>query len=224
LRERKRESFYKDNEVKSPNRNATVFLTTNVFKGRITDSANKALPFVNISINNSANRTYTDAQGYFKLLSVDTQLLVNVKSVGFETKQSLISANIASNKIVLSPDDHSLAEVVVVGYGAQKKKEITKAEEKEETEEEAEPVDGWGNYDIYLSNNKKLPGEKLNNPTGSVDVSFSVDRFGNLYNFRIEKSTCPLCNKEAIRLVKEGPKWKLTEGNIPASITLTIDF
>jgi len=183
------------------------------------------LPFVNISINNSPNNTYTDAQGYFKLASVDTQLLVNVKSVGFETRQSLISANLASNKIVLKPDNHSLAEVIISGYGAKKKKTITKAEEKEEAEEEAEPADGWGNYDIYLNNNKKLPDEKLNNPTGSVDVSFSVDRFGNLYNFRIENSTCPLCNKEAVRLIKEGPKWKLTEGNsIPARITLTIDF
>jgi hypothetical protein len=110
--------------------------------------------------------------------------------------------------------------VVVQGYALKKAKEVRKEDE----EETAEPVDGWGNYDIYLSNNKRLPSEKNKTTGGFVEVSFIVNKAGMLYDFKIERSTCSACNKEAIRLIKEGPKWRLTEGDQPGKITVTIQF
>ena len=44
--------------------------------------------------------------------------------------------------------------------------------------------------------------------TGVVEVSFEVDEMGNPVNIKVEKSLCDSCDKEAIRLVKDGPKWK----------------
>jgi TonB family protein len=41
-----------------------------------------------------------------------------------------------------------------------------------------------------------------------VEVSFEVNKLGDPINIRIEKSLCDKCDKEAIRLIKEGPKWK----------------
>lgn len=42
---------------------------------------------------------------------------------------------------------------------------------------------------------------------GSVKVIFNVGVDGSMWDFTILQSDCPGCNEEAIRLVKEGPRW-----------------
>jgi len=91
--------------------------------------------------------------------------------------------------------------------------------------EEPVPADGWENYDTYLSNNLVMPEEYRNKPSSTaaaVEVSFEVDAKGEPVNIRVEKSRCDKCDKEAIRLVKEGPKWKRAARN--GRTTVTIPF
>ena len=92
--------------------------------------------------------------------------------------------------------------------------------------QEPEPADGWENYDTYLSNNLVLPDELKNKPSTSsaaaVEVSFEVDAKGQPINIRVEKSLCEKCDKEAIRLIKEGPKWKQNARN--GRTTVTVPF
>jgi outer membrane biosynthesis protein TonB len=196
---------------------------THIITGKITDSNNEPLPFVNIRINHTPAGTYSDAEGNFRLLSGDTSLAVNIKSVGFQPQQVVLYAAAPVNHIMLRPDGKQLSEVTISGYGSRRKKAITRDEAASEMPE-AEPADGWGNYDIYLVNNTRLPGIARTASRGFVDLSFTVDKYGSLSGFKIIHSTCPQCNKEAIRVVREGPKWKLSEGNIPAKVTLTVQF
>ena len=72
---------------------------------------------------------------------------------------------------------------------------------------EPEPADGWDDYDLYLANNLKTP-DKQADIKGEVELLFEVDKNGTPFNITIQKSLCESCDKEAIRLVKEGPKWK----------------
>ena len=79
--------------------------------------------------------------------------------------------------------------------------------------EEPEPEDGWDSYGSYVANNVNVPENFEKRKTGgidenSVEVSFEVTRDGNPVNFKVEKSLCDQCDKEAVRLIKEGPKWK----------------
>lgn len=199
------------------------YISSHIFKGRVTSSENQPLPFVNISADGV--HAYTDAQGNFTILSGDTTLNASVKSVGYEPKKVMLSSGISLNNITLSPGSKDLSEVVVTGYGMRKAKSMDKKGIREEEEALAAPVDGWGNYDIYLSNNKRLPSENNNITGGFVEVSFTVNKAGFLYNFNIEKSTCTACNREAIRLIKEGPKWKLTdEKEQSGKMTITLQF
>ncbi|HRO48355.1 carboxypeptidase-like regulatory domain-containing protein [Agriterribacter sp.] len=207
----------------TPN-NAPGAVITNIITGKITDNHNKPLPFVNIRISNTPAGTYSDAGGNFKLLSGDTSLLADIKSVGFQPQQVVLYAGAPVNNIILRPDGNQLSEVVVSGYGTQKKKATATRDESADESPEAEPADGWGNYDIYLVNNTRLPETAFTASRGFVDLSFSVDQYGRLSDFKIIHSTCPQCNKEAIRVVKEGPQWKLTEGSSTAQVTLTIQF
>lgn len=91
---------------------------------------------------------------------------------------------------------------------------------------ESEPMDGWDNYDTYIANNLDKPEEFNTKPSfsnGTVDVSFEVNKYGEPVNFKIEKSLCKKCDKEAIRLVKEGPKWR-RNANKNGRTTVTINF
>ncbi len=68
-------------------RSASGYFSPHIFSGTITDDKNKPLPFVNISIPNTPSSTYSDAQGNFRLTSADTQLVVHLRSVGFQEKE-----------------------------------------------------------------------------------------------------------------------------------------
>ena len=90
--------------------------------------------------------------------------------------------------------------------------------------EEPEPEDGWDKYDSYLANNLKVPEDFKVKQTGveEVRVSFEVNKLGEPINIKVEKSLCERCDQEAIRLVREGPKWKKKARK--GRTTVTISF
>ncbi|MBX3238625.1 MAG: carboxypeptidase-like regulatory domain-containing protein [Chitinophagaceae bacterium] len=205
-------------------------IAVHIFSGTVTDVNNKPLPFVNISAQNANINTYTDAGGHFRIIAGDSSLDAHIKSVGYEEKNIRLVAAAGPAAVKLDASGSSLQEVVVVGYGSQKKKSLTgnakkqdnkqDSTDEESKEPEAEPSDGWANYDIYLLNNVRLTG----NFFGYVDVSFMITPTGHIYDIRVDHSTCPGCNREAIRLIKEGPAWKLRNSVKPIRTTVTIQF
>jgi hypothetical protein len=85
--------------------------------------------------------------------------------------------------------------------------------------EEAEPAEGNASYDDYVANNLQLPEEELKKSiSGELRLSFDINDAGQAVNIQVEKSLCAECDKEAIRLLKEGPKLvkkkKNTKGKI----------
>ena len=179
----------------------------NYFRGRVMDSTNNALPFANITNTTDNVGTYADAKGYFTLISPDTVLNVQVRSVGFENNNIALRSDVPTNKIVLQ-EDRSLSEIVLNNYRPNESR-LQELREANIKIEEPEPVDGWGNYDTYLVNNLKAPDEQRSKQlNGQVEVSFEVNKNGEPVNIKVERSLCKTCDEEAIRLVKEGPKWK----------------
>jgi len=76
------------------------------------------------------------------------------------------------------------------------------------TFEEAEPINGSVYYNDYVLNNLEMPKLKMRkNAVGEVKLSFDVNDAGQAVNIKVEKSLCTECDKEAIRLLKDGPKW-----------------
>ena len=87
--------------------------------------------------------------------------------------------------------------------------------------EEPEPIDGWNKYDTYIANNLHLPFKKEDKQIdGIVELSFDINKKGRPENIKIEKSLCKSCDEEAIRLVKEGPRWKKSKKNIRAGVSV----
>lgn len=79
-----------------------------------------------------------------------------------------------------------------------------------------EPQHGWLTFDDYIAENLHAPEELKAKPSsnGIVELRFRVDKDGNPTNITVTQSLCEKCDAEAIRLLKEGPKWKGKKGTI----------
>lgn len=93
--------------------------------GKITDDAGAALPGVNIIEKGTTNGTTTDTEGKFTLLVNENATLV-FSFIGFITQEVAVSNQTEIN-VTLVPDTKTLQEIVVVGYGEQKKATVTGA-------------------------------------------------------------------------------------------------
>lgn len=100
------------------------FSQSRVITGRITDETGNALPGVTVIQRGTTNSTTTNEEGNFSLqLGRGSDVLV-ISYVGRAT-QEINVANRTTADVVLRADDRSLQEVVVVGYGTQRRSEIT---------------------------------------------------------------------------------------------------
>jgi TonB-linked SusC/RagA family outer membrane protein len=105
----------------------TSFLTTfaqTTIEGVVNDA--KGLPLIgaNVIIKGTKNGVLTDFDGVFKIQAKIGDVLL-ISSLGFNKKEVKIKGN--SIKIVLEEFNEALNEVVVIGYGTVKKKDLTGA-------------------------------------------------------------------------------------------------
>lgn len=84
------------------------------------------LPGANVSIKNGTQQTTADIDGNFTLAKVPSGSTLVISYIGFVTKEVAVNSN-SSISVRLESDQQSLDEVVVIGYGSQKKKEVTGA-------------------------------------------------------------------------------------------------
>ncbi|NBA75788.1 SusC/RagA family TonB-linked outer membrane protein [Emticicia sp. ODNR4P] len=91
--------------------------------GRVTDASEEALPGVSISVKNKKAATISDAKGEYKIKASTGDILV-FSSVGYVKVEKTVSAATTLN-VSLVADNTSLEEVVVVGYGTSRKKDLT---------------------------------------------------------------------------------------------------
>ncbi|RYC71176.1 SusC/RagA family TonB-linked outer membrane protein [Spirosoma sordidisoli] len=98
-----------------------------VITGRVlsTDD-NNPLPGVNVAVKGTNRGTTTDAEGNYRIGVPAGGTVLVFSSVGFISQEVTIG-NQATINLSLKTDDRSLNEVVVVGYGTQKKSQLTGA-------------------------------------------------------------------------------------------------
>jgi len=94
--------------------------------GTITDETGSPLPGVNILEKGTTNGTVSDADGKFTLTVVSGESVLVFSFVGTLTQEVKVGNQTEINVRLLF-DSKSLSEVVVVGYGTQKKSDITGA-------------------------------------------------------------------------------------------------
>lgn len=92
--------------------------------GKVTDETGQGLPGVSVLEKGTNNGTTTDNSGQFSLNVRDDKSILVFSFIGY-TSQEILVGNQTELSIGLVPDVESLEEIVVVGYGVQKKSDIT---------------------------------------------------------------------------------------------------
>jgi TonB family protein len=185
------------------------------FMAQVMAPDNSPLPFANISIKTESFGTYADVKGNFRLVSSDSVLTVEVKSLGYKPQYFTLKSNGQQNKIVLTEDDMAFKDRTVVSgnAGTVKAKLSRRATVIKDSVVNVEPADGWDNYNTYVDNNINIPDDILEkNIHGQVELSFEVNTNGTITNIKVDKSLCGNCDEAAKRLLQQGPQWKVKNG------------
>lgn len=94
-------------------------------KGTVSDEKGETLPGVTVKVKGQSKGTVTDAAGKFSITGLTKGASLVISYVGFITSEVVISSSNNNLAIVLKGDSRSLEEVVVVGYGTQKRASLT---------------------------------------------------------------------------------------------------
>lgn len=95
-------------------------------KGRVVDTAGESVIGASVLVTGTTIGTITDLDGNFLLSNVDPKASLEVSYIGYKTLQVKVNGQ-TSLTVTLKEDTQALEEVVVVGYGVQRKSDLTGA-------------------------------------------------------------------------------------------------
>ncbi|WP_207795771.1 TonB-dependent receptor [Sphingobacterium haloxyli] len=104
----------------------TVVAQQRTISGVVTNSTGEPMYNVTVSEKGTANRTATQENGRFEIVSRESDLVLVFSIVGYKSQEVQVG-NRTSMRVEMEESIHSMDEVVVVGYGQQKKVNLTGA-------------------------------------------------------------------------------------------------
>jgi hypothetical protein len=186
--------------------------------GKVVDSAGKPVAYANI-VNNKNKSTATDSTGKFKFKSNDSAMTVNIAAVGYNTRR----AKLKNGKTIVLQPKQKYKEMVAVTDTKKKDRAAPVSDDSsivlrglssKKAEEDLprvigidssfQPLKGWVDYNEHISDNREL----FSKCKGQMVLSFVVDKRGYPIKINVERSLSNECDEKAIRLLRDGPKWK----------------
>lgn len=105
---------------------ATILAQQKTVTGRVTSNAdNQPVPGATVQVKGTGVLTQTNPNGSFSINVPNNNSVLVISVVGFNKTEITVSGRTSVGDIALTVGDHSLDEVVVTGYTAQRKKDIT---------------------------------------------------------------------------------------------------
>jgi len=178
--------------------------------GEVLDAeTGEAIPGANIIVKGTSIATSTDLDGSFEIAAKLDDVLI-VSYIGMEQQEFVVSEE-TDNKIFLTADITQLSEVIVTTSEAET--------EEDNTYNAARPSIGYSNYRDYLKGDLRYPPKALEAGTeGKVRLKLSISATGNITEVEVLKGLGDGCDEEAIRLIKEGPRWEpAKKGDTPVA-------
>jgi TonB family protein len=173
--------------------------------GRVTDASGEPLIGVSVFDESSNSGAVTDVDGNFSIEVGDSSQMLAISYTGYENRKIRFSPE-AFVEVQLKESEEQLSEVTVTGLKARKAK-------KRDARASAAPAPplpkgGFKKFKKYLRKNLRYPEAAVQNSVeGAVMLRFRVADDGSLTDFEVLNSLGSGCDEEAIRLLKEGPKW-----------------
>ena len=132
----------------------------------------EAIIGANVTLKGTTNGTITDFDGHFTLNVNDPNGILAVSFIGYKTKEVKIGEKTIF-QIILEEDTETLDEVVVVGYGSQKKVNVTGSVSMVDSKViESRPV-----QNVSQALQGVVPGLNMSvgNSGGALDSSLSIN-------------------------------------------------
>lgn len=101
-------------------------LQQKAISGKVVDSKGESIIGANIMEKGTSNGTITDFDGNFSL-NVSAKSVLQISYIGYKTQEIPVSQLKAGAVITLKEDTEVMDEVVVIGYGTQRKGDVTSA-------------------------------------------------------------------------------------------------
>ncbi len=101
-----------------------VFAQGRTVSGVVKDATGEPMIGVNVLVKGTTNGSITDLDGMYSISGVKNSDVLVVTYIGFVTQEVKVG-NLKTVDIVLKEDSKTLEEVVVIGYGSVKKKDLT---------------------------------------------------------------------------------------------------
>ena len=98
----------------------------NLVTGKVTDETGVAMPGVSVQLKGTNMGATTDIDGSFSLQNVPNNAVLVLSFIGYKAQEINVGTQTTFN-IKLVPDSKQLEEVVVIGYGTQRKSVVTAA-------------------------------------------------------------------------------------------------
>lgn len=97
-----------------------------IVKGQVKDEKGEVMPGVSVKIKNESTSTITDASGNFSIPIFSKNDRLVFSYIGYETQEALVNGRLFIN-ISMQTQASALDQVIVVGYGTQKKSDVNAA-------------------------------------------------------------------------------------------------
>ncbi|MBD8491278.1 TonB-dependent receptor [Echinicola sp. CAU 1574] len=157
-------------EISDSNSPIPFHITAKEVIGVVTDESGEPLPGVSILEKGTTNGTVTDLDGKFSINVASNESILVFSFIGMASQDVPVGSQ-STLKIEMASDTESLEEFVVIGYGSQKKREITSSVA---NVGEEDFVQGGMRSPMELIQGK-VAGLNINrtqgsNPNGSTDI------------------------------------------------------
>src|SRR5690606_7731903 len=128
-------------------------------RGTVRDETGSPVPGTSVIVQGAPLGTSTDAEGNFVLENVAGNAVLVFSSLGYASQEVPVNRRDVID-VVLQPDITGLDEVLVVGYGTQKKSDITGSVERINMDKTA----NLPNYNVLQSLQGRAPGLNVTSP------------------------------------------------------------
>lgn len=163
--------------------------------GVVLDEAGIPIIGASVTVKHTTIGTITDFDGNFFLENVKDGSYIAVSYIGYETYEQRVSGNANTYRITLKESTSALDEVVVVGYGSQKKVNLTGAVSVVKSED----IVGRPTANMVTALQGADPALNIGMSAGSPNASYNIDIRG-MASINSSSSTQPLVLVDGVEM------------------------
>ncbi|HRX11470.1 MAG TPA: SusC/RagA family TonB-linked outer membrane protein, partial [Draconibacterium sp.] len=160
--------------------------------GKVTDESGQPLPGVTVLIKGTTNGSVTNIDGVFTISNIPENATLVFSFIGMRTQEVTVAGQTTIN-ITMGVDAIGIEEVVAIGYGSQKKSDLTGA------------VVSVSNEDMNMGGTVSSAAQALQGRTAGVVVTQNSKAPGGSISVRIRGSNSISSNNEPLYVVDGFP-------------------